>query len=440
MVVALTPALIIMMIASVAMFIYTIGYDGEYVKRGRFILFFFVTAVVLIARLSMDHGKEYAGLFAIPLILVMLFATKFSLLAMLGVGLVWWIAHQLTWNCTYIENAEGDPGTGLLQVIGADRERMIDDDDQTSEIDEIQSPEKESGGFADWWRKQIDRSHTQRTPGITVLYFAVVALPCFGFGQWFLGSEENRRIGMWLVMGYLASGFGLLMTTAFLGLRRYLRRRHVPMPPEVATAWLAGGTVLTLLLLSVCLVLPRPRAPLSRNSAAFSFGEFNFQRWDKFGFGRDGYQQEDANREGNAPKTAAAGTEDSKRKSNSGQQGNSKRQSSDNDKTGSKQAGQGKSGGESGSKGSGNKNAKGSQSKKGSGGGGNKSNKRGDESSPSIIISIHHPHHPSSPSSSSIIIIIIVIVIVIIITILILLIIIIVIIGPDLSGLLLVCP
>jgi len=106
MVVALTPALIIMMIASVAMFIYTIGYDGEYVKRGRFILFFFVTAVVLIARLSMDHGKEYAGLFAIPLILVMLFATKFSLLAMLGVGLVWWIAHQLTWNCTYIENAE----------------------------------------------------------------------------------------------------------------------------------------------------------------------------------------------------------------------------------------------------------------------------------------------------------------------------------------------
>ena len=49
MVVALTPALIIMMIASVAMFIYTIGYDGEYGTRGRFIWFFFVTAVVLVA-------------------------------------------------------------------------------------------------------------------------------------------------------------------------------------------------------------------------------------------------------------------------------------------------------------------------------------------------------------------------------------------------------
>jgi hypothetical protein len=53
---------------------------------------------------------------------------------------------------------------------------------------------------------------------------------------------------------------GLLVTTSFLGLRRYLRQRYLRMPAVVALAWLKLGGGVALVILAAALFLPRPGA------------------------------------------------------------------------------------------------------------------------------------------------------------------------------------
>ena len=295
MLVALTPALVIGMIASFTVFVFLLGYDGPYVTRSAVIMFLFVTASVLIARISMEQGKEYAALFAAPLALVMFIATGFSIWGLLCCAGIWWIAHQVTWNCTYMDKADEDRGTGLLQEVGIDRERLVDDEEEDSPSDQEESP-ADAGGWIAWWRRQIDKSHRQRTPGITVIYFALLALPGFGVGHWFL-PRRLEPTAMSLVLIYAASTLGLLMTTSFLGLRRYLARRRIDMPNEVAWAWLVGGMVLIGLLLFLCSFLPRPATRGTRNPP-FSFGSFHFRRWNDLALGNDGKQDDEARRTG----------------------------------------------------------------------------------------------------------------------------------------------
>src|SRR5262249_40646445 len=74
------------------------------------------------------------------------------------------------------------------------------------------------------------------------------------------GDEGRRRYVFWLMIVYLGSGLGLLLTTSFLGLRRYLRQRKLPMPTSIAGAWLTTGGVLISVLLVVGELLPRPNA------------------------------------------------------------------------------------------------------------------------------------------------------------------------------------
>ena len=57
------------------------------------------------------------------------------------------------------------------------------------------------------------------------------------------------------------SGLCLLLTTSFLGLRRYLRQRQVEMPLEMAATWLGVGVTLIVVMLLFCLLLPRPGHP-----------------------------------------------------------------------------------------------------------------------------------------------------------------------------------
>jgi Domain of unknown function (DUF4129) len=59
---------------------------------------------------------------------------------------------------------------------------------------------------------------------------------------------------------YAGSALGLLMTTCFLGLRRYLRQRNVKMPAAMTSVWLTSGGVLVVVLLVLGALLPRPNA------------------------------------------------------------------------------------------------------------------------------------------------------------------------------------
>ena len=61
-----------------------------------------------------------------------------------------------------------------------------------------------------------------------IIYFSLAALPLFGLGQALIPVEEEarRRTTFWLLVCYVAAGIGLMLTTCFLGLRRYLRQKN----------------------------------------------------------------------------------------------------------------------------------------------------------------------------------------------------------------------
>src|SRR5204862_5494564 len=62
----------------------------------------------------------------------------------------------------------------------------------------------------------------------------------------------------WLLVGYVGCGLGLLMTTSFLGLRRYMHLRKLRMPRTMTGTWLGFGAATVVLLLLAGAFLPRP--------------------------------------------------------------------------------------------------------------------------------------------------------------------------------------
>ncbi len=107
-----------------------------------------------------------------------------------------------------------------------------------------------------------------------VVYFSLAALPIFGIGQWLIpvADAAGRRQTFWLLCVYVASGLGLLLTTSFLGLRRYLRQRRIEMPALMANVWLSAGVAIILLLLVVAALLPRPSAEYAISQLPISVG------------------------------------------------------------------------------------------------------------------------------------------------------------------------
>jgi hypothetical protein len=109
--------------------------------------------------------------------------------------------------------------------------------------------------------RNAKRAATQ-SPGVWLIYFSLAALPLFGLGQTLLpaGDMRGRHEGFVHLFFYLAAALGLLITTSFLGLRRYLRQRHLPMPAYIALGWVQWGGAAAGLVLILALLLPRPGA------------------------------------------------------------------------------------------------------------------------------------------------------------------------------------
>lgn len=377
-VIAISPALIMTLIGSLVFFLLEVFYQGQYSARLHWIFGLFVMATVLIGRISIDEGREYALFFAAPLGIVTLLAVlKFvqfsgplagvSTIVNIGmIALIWWCADRLTWDCTVIDEREDASGEGLLQTAGLDRRT---DGESPGEADRDEDPDATSSRETkplDLWHKFLERRRRPHAPGVWVVYFSLVALPLFGIGQRFIptGDLESRRSAFWLLSIYVASGLGLLMTTSFLGLRRYLRQRRLEMPIEMAGVWLTVGTVMIVALLVVCTALPRPSAEYSVTHLSFRVGSPEDLEPNRYGMGSDGVEDEqgesqtasvddkaregeatgkDAKRKGGKSGSKGAGG-DSKSKDGSPGKG-------ENDSKGQKRDGQGKQdGGKSGSK------------------------------------------------------------------------------------------
>lgn len=247
-VISVSPLLIMLLVGSLSFFLIKVFFRGEAAGSVRWVIFWFVMAVVLVARIGIEQGETqatvYGALLAIATWFYLVRIHPAFLLGALLLAIVWWCAHKLTWDCTLIDEDEDASGGGLLETAGEQSKKISP---PTKKTPKGERPKK----------KTIPHS-----PGLSVVYFSVAALPIFGIGQLLIdrGDAAARHAAFIYLFIYVAAALGLLLTTSFLGLRRYLRQRYLEMPGTIALGWLRVGVGTAVLVLVGALLLPRPGA------------------------------------------------------------------------------------------------------------------------------------------------------------------------------------
>jgi hypothetical protein len=257
-VIAVSPALIMVMVHSVCFFLVEVFYRGEAAGGVRWVLFWFVLAVVLIARIGIEQGDGQAMIYGLALACVTwLYLSTVQPNVVFGallLGIVWFTAHKLTCNCTLIDEEADASGQGLLQTLRQLPRRFKKE--QVPAAKTVATP-KASVSVPS---PKKEKAASSQIPGIWLIYYSLAALPLFGLGQTLLpaGDLAARQQGFAYLFFYLAAALGLLVITSFLGLRRYLRQRHVVMPGKIALGWIQFGVVGAAIVLCLSLLLPRP--------------------------------------------------------------------------------------------------------------------------------------------------------------------------------------
>ena len=335
-IIGLNPTLIVLMIASLVYFLTLCFYHGRHVNQINWILLLFTVAAVGIARIAIEQGREHATIFAIALG----GATVVSTARFVGEGmpmvivlliLIWYLADRITIDCTLIDEQQDASGEGLLQggLFGAAK--------QSGAVDV--SLDGTTGVDATPAQKRTHR------PGIWILYLALAAIPLYGLGQLLLpDSDVAHRRALVSLAVYLASSLLLLVTTSFLGMRRYLRQRGVDMPVGISINWLGLGAVLVTGLLAICFFLPLPGQMLaSIDGVSITLSDdLKASRW---GWGDDGVDsdQEDV--------AEASDGEDTSRSKRPGGKKPSQEQGSEGTAPGGKKGDQGQGSGKQSEKG-----------------------------------------------------------------------------------------
>lgn len=325
--IAISPVLIMLMVGSLLHFLVAVCYRGQFDVRIHWILSCFTVAIVLIARISIEEGQERATLFGAALAgaigLAMMRFSDALFVPWILLGVTWWAAHKLTWDCTLIDETQDASGRGLLQIVKLRRKKRATPSvksphlgpppegegrkDAPVELEGVTSREEAiaewKSGWGQWIRARLEGRAPSRpappllpgraaaqpsgspgeakkkarphAPGVWILYFSLAALPLFGLGQLLIPRADvaRRQWAFLLLCVYVASGLALLVTTSFLGLRRYLRQRGIEMPTDVAGVWIALGAGIIVVLLFVAALLPRPAAeyPISRFPVQITF-------------------------------------------------------------------------------------------------------------------------------------------------------------------------
>jgi hypothetical protein len=253
---AVGPVLIILMVGSLVFFLVEVGYRGSFTPQVYWILFWFTIASVLVSRISIEHGKSYGSLYGVALAaataLRLASFVDTPLGAFLLLGLIWWCAGKLTWDCTVIDDATDASGEGLMSRAGLAGEAAEPGEPPAPPPDRPAPPTPAE-----------ETTRHPHAPGLWVIYFSLGVLPVFGFGQWLIPASEAdaRARGFVLAAIYVTAALALLLTTSFLGLRRYLRQRYLVMPRAVAGSWMALGALMLGGVLLAALLLPRPHGP-----------------------------------------------------------------------------------------------------------------------------------------------------------------------------------
>ncbi len=251
-VVSISPVLIMLLVGSLCFFLIEVFFRGEAIGSVRWVMFWFVMAVVLVSRIGLEQGANHAMIYGLALAgatwIYLIRIHPAFILGMILLGIVWWCAHKLTWDCTLIDEDEDASGGGLLQTVG-DGKHFKQIGKKAAKIPGVKT-------------ERNQKPATPHPPGLFVIYFSLAALPIFGIGQMLLPGDDMaaRHMGFTYLFVYVTAALGLLLTTSFLGLRRYLRQRHLQMPGLIAFGWIRFGIGVAALVLAGALLLPRPGA------------------------------------------------------------------------------------------------------------------------------------------------------------------------------------
>ncbi len=328
---ALSPALIIGMIGSLVFFLVIAFYRGQYDARLMVILGLYTAAIVLVARIAIESDRARSIAFAVPLAIaamlgMMRFVTisgelaAFAWIVNVGLlGLTWYLADRITFDCTLLEEDRESLQGGLLQTIGSQVASAAGQDKQPATPPTAAQGTRQPIGAA-------PLKKAKHNPGVWVLYFALIAFPLFGVGQLVVPDERQRALAFWCLVSYLGFALALLMTTSLLGMRRYLRQRGAMMPPDITAKWFAAGGLIIVGILVACMLMPLPGKQLSVAGLKIELTSPDNLTTSRFGWGQDGNQPGQAgNQKGQEPsdrgdnKTNQGQNEDQKNNNQSNQ-------------------------------------------------------------------------------------------------------------------------
>ncbi len=284
---ALSPALIIGMIACLVFFLLTLIYEGDFTIRLMYILGLYTFASVLIARIAIEQNRALAmgymlAMGAAAMLVTMRFIQFpsglqiFAFPIVLGfLILIAVLADRITFDCTVIDDQEDSSGEGLLQSLGLLKSQL--------------SSAKSNAEAPPQARAVVKKKKRKHNPGVWVLYFSLLAIPLFGIGQLFMttGDSVTRGRSFVFLFGYLLCALSLLVVTSFLNLRRYLRQRNVAMPADMTITWLSSGIIGVVVLLLVAMLLPLPGRAYGLFGLPFKLtsGDLKASKW---GWGPEG--------------------------------------------------------------------------------------------------------------------------------------------------------
>jgi hypothetical protein len=372
---AVSPALIMLLIGSLIFFLAEVVYSGEYLARLRLILGWWVFGSVLVCRIAVTENKERSVMFGLPLALVVLFGmvrfsnvsgvlAPFELIIHIGfIALSWWCASKLVWDCTVVESSRDTTNQGLMERVGWRRFFSRDETDATGPHDNREDVEPEVyGATSDETQKKpnffqmiVRLGRKENTPGLSVIYFSIAAIPIFGLGQGMIPAEavSSRQFAFNMFFFYMVGALGLLLTTSLLSLQQYLSKRDVALPNPVAISWIVVGICAIFAVLIAAWILPRPYPefaigePPIRFTAPQDLQSSRFAMWGNDGPDDRPSNQTNQQREKSGDQVANQGKEKSSQGSDQSKSENQTSggkspgdKSSDSPKTDSKQQGQ----------------------------------------------------------------------------------------------------
>src|SRR5437764_4534101 len=94
-----------------------------------------------------------------------------------------WCVARLVRDCTQIDDQTDVAARGLLQAAGLEDLDPRAEDRRRAGAPADEPSQPEPRGWLERWQRSRAERRKRRTPGVTVVWFSLAALPLFGLGQ-----------------------------------------------------------------------------------------------------------------------------------------------------------------------------------------------------------------------------------------------------------------